>query len=97
MVANIINDEVGYDKENNYYKQTWRVFLDNEQLLKEVQDAASDNLKVLKRIYNVENYYETVLLPKMFSFPKQYLDKVKQQKIQQKALEKKIKAQIKLT
>jgi len=54
--------------------------LDNEQLLKEVQEVASDNLKVLKRIYNLENYYETVLLPKLFSFPKQYLDKFKLQK-----------------
>lgn len=71
--------------------------MDNEQLLKEVQDVASDNLKVLKRIYNLENYYETVLLPKMFSFPKQYIEKVKLQKAQQKALEKKIKAQIKLS
>ena len=54
--------------------------MDNEQLLKEVQEVASDNLKVLKRIYNLENYYETVLLPKLFSFPKQYLDKFKLQK-----------------
>ena len=35
-IADIINDEVAFNSENNYYRQTWRVFLDNEQLLKEV-------------------------------------------------------------
>lgn len=35
-IADIINDEVTFNSENNYYRQTWRVFLDNEQLLKEV-------------------------------------------------------------
>lgn len=78
MIADIINYELSFNRDNNYYKQTWRVFLDNENLLKEVQEVASDNLKVLKRIYNVENYYETVLMPKMLSFPKQYMEKIKQ-------------------
>ena len=36
LIADIINDETTYNRESNYYRQMWRVFLDNEQLLKEV-------------------------------------------------------------
>ena len=66
----LINTEIVFDESDNYYRHTWKFYLDNEQLLKEVQDLASDNLKSLKRIYNIENYYETSLLPKLLSFPK---------------------------
>ena len=92
-----MNEELKYNKGDNYYRNAWRVFLDNEQLLKEVQDQASENLKVQKRIFNVENYYETVLLPKLFSFPKQYLDRIKQVKNHQKAQEKKLREQAKIS
>ena len=66
----MLGQDVPFDNKTNYYRQAWRFFLDNEQLLKEVQDTASDNLKALKRIYNIENYYENSLLPKMLTFPK---------------------------
>lgn len=55
----------------------WRGYLDNEQLLKEVQDAADDNYKALKRIHNIEDYYEHKLMPKLVSFPTQYLNRIK--------------------
>ena len=73
-VQRLISQDVEYDENDNYYRQVWKFYLDNEQLLKEVQDTASDNLKALKRIYNIQNYYETSLLPKLFSYPKQYLE-----------------------
>ena len=41
-----MNEELKYNMGENYYRNAWRVFLDNEQLLKEVQDQASENLKV---------------------------------------------------
>lgn len=47
----------------------WKTYLDNEQLLHEVQDTADDNHKSLKRIYNIEDYYENKLMPKLVSFP----------------------------
>jgi len=68
----------------------WKFYLDNEQLLKEVQDIASENNAALKRIYNIENYYESSLLPKLLSFPKQYLNRIKMVKQQQAQQERKI-------
>jgi hypothetical protein len=55
----------------------WKSYLDNEQLLKEVQDVADVNQKSLKRIYNIEDYYENKLMPKLVSFPQQYLNRIK--------------------
>lgn len=76
-VQKLISKEIPFVESTNYYRFVWRFFLDNEQLLKEVQDTASENLKALKRIYNIENYYETSLLPKLLTFPKQYLNRIK--------------------
>ena len=70
QLQRMIGGDVVYDRKSNYYRQVWKFYLDNEQLIKEVQDVASENLKSLKRIYNIENYYETSLLPKLLSFPK---------------------------
>jgi adenylosuccinate synthase len=55
----------------------WKSYLDNEQLLKEVQEVADVNQKSLKRIYNIEDYYENKLMPKLVSFPQQYLNRIK--------------------
>lgn len=79
----LIKQDVLYDENDNYYRHVWKFYLDNESLLKEVQDTASENLKALKRIYNIENYYETSLLPKLLSFPKQYLNRIKMVRHQQ--------------
>lgn len=51
--------------------------------MKEVQDIASENNAALKRIYNIENFYESSLLPKLLSFPKQYMNRIKMVKQQQ--------------
>jgi len=77
VLRKLLKQDVFYDENDNYYRHVFKFYLDNEQLLKEVQDTASENLKALKRIYNIENYYETSLLPKLLSFPKQYLNRIK--------------------
>jgi len=77
VLRKLLKQDVFYDENDNYYRQVFKFYLDTEPLLKEVQDTASENLKALKRIYNIENYYETSLLPKLLSFPKQYLNRIK--------------------
>ena len=38
-------------------------------MLNEIQELGSENFKNLNAIYNLEDYYENNLLPKMLSFP----------------------------
>jgi hypothetical protein len=66
-----------FDKENNYYTLFWKTYLENEQVLNDIQDLASENVSTLRRICNLESFYEHDLLPKMLSFPKQYINRIK--------------------
>ena len=65
-----------YDSTENYYSLFWKSYLDNEQKLNEIQELGAENFKNLNAIYNLEDYYENNLLPKMFSFPHQYLNRI---------------------
>lgn len=54
---------------------------------------ADDNQKTLKRCYNIEDYYENQLMPKLVSFPVQYLNRIKMIEHQKHSANKKIAAQ----
>ena len=74
-------DEIEYeppefDSEKNYYSMFWSSMLNNEKIMNEIQDVASDNLRTLNQIYNLEDFYENNLLPKMFAFPHQYVTRM---------------------
>jgi hypothetical protein len=66
-----------FDSNTNYYNLFWRSFLQNENILNEIQNVASENLQVLNSIYNLEDFYDNNLLPKMLSFPNQYIARIK--------------------
>ena len=70
-----------YDSSENYYSLFWRSYLKNEQMLNEIQELGSENSKSLNAIYNLEDFYENNLLPKMLSFPHQYLNRIAQAKL----------------
>ena len=53
-------------------------------MLQDIQVTAKENYQSLKRIYNLEDFYENNLLPKLLSFPNQFINKIKQN---QKAIE----------
>ena len=65
-----------YDENQNYYSLFWSSLLNNEKMMTEIQDVASDNLRTLNQIYNLEDFYENNLLPKMFAFPHQYVSRM---------------------
>lgn len=76
-----------YDSERNYYSLFWSSYLNNEQMLNEIQELGADNFKTLNTIYNLEDYYENNLLPKMFSFPHQYINRINQGKLKKEEME----------
>ena len=49
---------LNFDPKTNYYRMFWRSYLDNEQLLKELQDLAGENYLTSRKIYNIEDFYE---------------------------------------
>ena len=58
-----------FEPDTNYYSKFWGSFLDNEKVLNEIQDVANDNQQIVNQIYNLEDFYDNNLLPKMFAFP----------------------------
>lgn len=70
--------QASYDPKKNYLKMFWRSLLENEQMQTELDQQAKVNYSALKRIYHLEEYYENNLIPRLFSFPTQYLNRVQQ-------------------
>ena len=54
-----------FDKEGkvDYFKEYWRLYLQNESLISDIEQTAHSNYKALKKIYNLEDYYEHNLIP----------------------------------
>lgn len=58
-----------YDPKKNYLQKFWKQILENEQVQNDVEYASKSNYSDLKRIYNLQEYYENNLIPRLFSFP----------------------------
>ena len=65
-----------FEYTEDYFSKFWTSFVDNEKILNEIQDVAQENQRSLNQIYNLEDFYENNLLPKMFAFPNQYISRV---------------------
>lgn len=65
-----------YDRRTNYYSLFWVSYLDNEKILHDIQEVAAENMKMLNAICNMEDFYDTSLIPKMMSFPQQYISRI---------------------
>jgi hypothetical protein len=52
-----------YSSETDYFKEYWKLYLLNENLTNELAIAAKQNYKEIKKIYNLEDYYEHSLIP----------------------------------
>lgn len=62
QVKNQYNEPTFVLKED-YYKLYWRMYLQNENLIADIENVAKQNYKDLKKIYNLEDYYEHHLIP----------------------------------
>lgn len=65
-----------YDQEKNYFSLYWSSLVQNEQVLNDIQEVATENHQTLNTIYNLEDFYDNNLLPKMKAFPHQYVARI---------------------
>jgi hypothetical protein len=56
-------DAPTFTGKEDYYKLYWRMYLQNENLLADIENVARQNYKDLKKIFNLEDYYEHHLIP----------------------------------
>lgn len=52
-----------YDPTVDYYKEFWRVYLQNENLVTDIDQTAHLNYKMSRKIYNIKDFYENTLVP----------------------------------
>lgn len=52
-----------YERKTDYFKEYWRMYFQNESIVADIEQAAHSNHKTLKKIYNLEDYYEHYLIP----------------------------------
>lgn len=52
-----------YDPSVDYYKEFWRTYLQNENLVSDIDLTAAGNYKMARKIYNIKDFYENTLVP----------------------------------
>lgn len=52
-----------FDENTDYYKEFWRMYIQNENLVSDVDQTAQQNYKMSRKIYNIKDYYENTLIP----------------------------------
>eukprot|EP00349_Pseudokeronopsis_sp_Brazil_P001335 CAMPEP_0202958710 /NCGR_PEP_ID=MMETSP1396-20130829/2983_1 /ASSEMBLY_ACC=CAM_ASM_000872 /TAXON_ID= /ORGANISM="Pseudokeronopsis sp., Strain Brazil" /LENGTH=102 /DNA_ID=CAMNT_0049676901 /DNA_START=324 /DNA_END=632 /DNA_ORIENTATION=+ len=83
-----------FAKKTDYFKEYWKMYLLNETLIMEIERTSTDNYRMLKKCYNLEDYYENNLVPQMLAMPNKFINRLKLQQ-QQKALQVQRQQQIK--
>ena len=76
-----------YDDQIDYYKEFWRIYLMNENLVSDIDQTAHQNYKLSRKIFNIKDFYENTLLPQILTQPHKFLHRLRQQQHQQKLVQ----------
>lgn len=52
-----------FEPNKDYFKQYWHLYLKNENLLSEIDQIATQNYKLARKIFNIKDFYENTLIP----------------------------------
>lgn len=56
-----------YNANTDYYKEFWKIFLQNENLVADIDQTANQNYKLSKKIFSIKDFYENTLVPQIFT------------------------------
>ena len=71
-----------YDEGKDYYKEFYKLYLQNENLLADIDQTATDNYRVERKIFNIKDFYDTTLIPQIMTQPHKFLHRLRQQQYQ---------------
>jgi hypothetical protein len=75
-----------FDENQDYYREFWRVYLQNENLVADVDQTAHQCYKMSRKMFNIKDFYENTLVPQILTQPHKFLHRLRQQQHQQKLL-----------
>ena len=52
-----------YNKKLDYFKEFYKLYLQNENLLADIDNTATENFKIERKIFNIKDFYDTNLIP----------------------------------
>lgn len=52
-----------YDAKIDYFKEFYRLYLENENLMTDIDLTATENYKIERRILNIIDFYDCTLIP----------------------------------
>ena len=67
-----------YQEGVDYYKEFWRLFLQNENLINDIDQIATSNYKCARKIFNIKDFYENTLVPQILTQPHKFLHRLRQ-------------------
>lgn len=67
IVKQYMKEPPAYDPSTDYYKEFWRLYLQNENLICDIDLTASQNYKLSRKIFNIKDFYENTLVPQIFT------------------------------
>jgi hypothetical protein len=51
----------------DYYKEYFRLYLQNENLVADIDQTAHENTKVEKKVLNIKDFYDNTLIPQIMT------------------------------
>jgi hypothetical protein len=52
-----------FSPEIDYYKEYFRMYLQNENLVADIDQTANDNFKMDRKVVNIKDFYDNTLIP----------------------------------
>ena len=68
-----------YDPKTCYYKEYFKLYLQNENLVADIDQIANDNFKLDRRILFIKDFYDNTLIPQILTQPHKFLHRLRQQ------------------
>lgn len=66
-----------YDRKTCYYKEYFKLFIQNKNLVADIDQIADDNFKLERKILFIMDFYENTLIPQIMSQPHKFLHRLR--------------------
>lgn len=62
-----------YAHETDYYKEFYKLYLENENLMADIDQTSTCNFQMERRILNILDFYDSTLIPAIAHEPQKFL------------------------
>lgn len=67
-----------YDENLDYYKEFYKVYIQNENLIADIDQTGTDNFRMQRKVLIIKDFYDTTLVPLLLTQPHKFLHRLRQ-------------------